>query len=152
VWYLHNLLIALLLQTPQPVSTVVVGLTDGQQILIENPEFSGFIQGRSSEALLTYRHAKFRGQMPTNVIARIEFAEYRRGQPFTLRLTLKSGQRLQVQSESRSFVTVTGKTEAGTITIKHPDPVTAAPRLRGGPPDRSKDLTIQYLEFPGSSE
>jgi hypothetical protein len=152
MWYLHNLLIALLLQTPQPVSTVVVGLTDGQQLLIENPEFSGFIQGRGGEALLTYRHLKFRGQMPTNAIARMEFAEYRKGQPFTLRLTLKSGQRLQVQSESRSFVTVTGKTEGGTITIKHPDPVMVTPRLGGGKPDRSKDLTIQYLEFQGPSE
>ena len=151
MWYL-SLFIALWFQTAAPVGRVVVGLTNGQQVVVENPEFSGFIQGRNTDAVLMYRHEKFHGQMPASSISRIEFGEYRRGQPFALTVTLKNGQKLEVQSESRDFVTLTGKTDAGTVMIRHPDPISVFRGLKKLPPDRAKDLTIQYLEFPASTE
>ena len=56
-----NLLLVLLLQAPQvplppapPVSstanlTVVVGLNDGMKLTVSDPEFTGFIEGRSTD-------------------------------------------------------------------------------------------------------
>src|SRR5262245_35868967 len=143
MWYL-NLIVALFFQTvvqiPAPVTRVVVGLTDGQQLVVDDPEFSGFIQGNSLDGVLMYRHEKIHGQMPTRLISRIEFGEYRRGQPFALTVRLRSGQTLAVQSESRKFVTLRGRTDAGTVLIRHPDPTSTAPTLRRAP-SRAKDLT-----------
>ena len=50
---LLNLLVAFLLQTPAAKPLVVVGLVDGQQLAIEAPLYSGFIENRDSgEAVL----------------------------------------------------------------------------------------------------
>jgi hypothetical protein len=139
--------------TPAPVpatSKVLVGLTNGEQLLVEDPEFSGFIQGRNGEAMLLYRRAKFHGEMPANVISRIDFVKYRPGKPFVLIVSLKNGQRIEVESEYRSYVTLSGKTDAGTVLIKHPDPISGPLKLSTHPQNRNDDLTIQYLEFPAS--
>ena len=48
--WIVNLLFVALMKTPAPPVRVTVGLTDGQRIVIKNPEFSGFIQGRNGEA------------------------------------------------------------------------------------------------------
>jgi hypothetical protein len=143
-----NLLIVLLLQAP--VAMKVVVMTGGQQVVIENPEFSGFIQGRSADAVLVYRQQTVRGRLPVSLIFKIELGEYRRGQPVAMRVTLKDGQTLKLESDQQEFVTLRGKTELGTVTIKHPDPVSGPLRLSTKPSDRRKDLTIQYLEFPAS--
>ena len=50
--------------------------------------------------------------------------------------------------ERRDFLTIRGKTDFGTVTIKHPDPVSSLVKLVTGKPNRKKGLTIQYLEFP----
>jgi hypothetical protein len=65
-------------------------------------------------------------------------------------ITLRNGQCLQVESERRDFVSVRGKTDFGTITIKHPDPISGPVRLSTRKADRKKDLTIRYLEIPNS--
>ena len=145
-----NLFLAVLLQTPAPAQKVVVGLSDGQQLVVENPEFSGFIQGRDGDAILMYRRENVHGEMPVKTISRIEFGAYEKGKPFAMTVTLRSGQKLEVHSERRDFVTLRGKTDFGTVTIKHPDPVSAPVKLSIKKPDRKKDLTIQYLEFPAS--
>lgn len=144
-----SFLLMFLLQTPAS-QTVVVGLGDGQQLVVENPEFAGFIEGRSGDAVLMYRQQTFHGEMPMRAIARIEFGAYKKGQPFPMTVTLKNGQKLEVVSERRDFVTLKGRTEFGTVTIKHPDPVSAPVKLGTKKPNRKDDLTIQYLEFPGA--
>ena len=101
------------LQTPG--AAVVVGLDDGQTLVVENPEFSGFIEGRSREAVLVYRKEKFHGEIPVNTISRIDFSKYKKGKPFPLMVTLKNGQKLEVQSERRDFVVVKGKTDTGFV-------------------------------------
>ena len=145
-------LLLLLLQTPAiPASqTVIVGLGDGQKLVIENPEFSGFIEGRNGAAVLMYRQQNFHGEMPMSAVSRIEFREYKRGQPFPMTVTLKNGQKLEVQSERRDFVTLKGRTQFGSVTINHPDPVSSPVSLSTRKPNRKNDLTIQFLEFPGS--
>src|SRR6267378_2186622 len=157
VW---NFLLTLLFQTPQapvqPVAilqaaagqTVIVGLDDGMIVKVENPEFTGFIDGRSGDAVLMYRERNFHGEMPLKTISRIEFGPYRKGKPFQMKVTLRNGEQLDVESERRDFVEIKGKSEFGTVTIKHPDPVSAPVNLATRKPDRKKDLTIQYLEFP----
>jgi hypothetical protein len=136
-------------QTPAPrVLRVVVGLADGQQLIVEDPQFSGIIQGRATDALLTYRQDKFHGKMPVTSASRVEFGEYKKGQPFSLTITLRNGQKLQVESERYDYLTIIGKTDVGTVTIKHPDPVAVPLRLSKKSANRKADLTIQYLEFP----
>jgi hypothetical protein len=144
-----NLMMMFMLQTP-PGQTVVVGLGDGQQLVVQNPEFSGFIEGRSGDAVLMYRQENFHGEMPMKTIARIEFLPYKKGKPFPMTVTLKNGQKLEVESERRDFFTVKGKTDFGTITIKHPDPVSTPVKLTTKKPNRKNELTVQYLEFPAS--
>jgi hypothetical protein len=145
-----NLLLAIVLQAPGPGEKVVVGLEDGQELLLQDPEFSGFIEGRNGDAVLMYRQADFHGEMPLKTIARIEFRPYKRGKPFSMTVTLRNGQTLQVESERRDYVSLRGKTEFGTITIKHPDPISVPVKLTTRKADRKKDLTIQYLEIPTS--
>ena len=149
---LVNFLLTLLLQTPAPANKVVVGFLDGEQVVVENPEFSGFIHGPIRDAVMTYRANNLHGQMPTNAIARIEFAKYQKGRPFTLTVTLRTGEKLEVLSERGNFLTLRGNTNYGTVIIKHPDPVSAPLKLTTKKPNRKNDLTIQYLEFPASSE
>jgi len=145
--FILNAFLMLWLQTP---GAVVVGLEDGQKLVVEDPEFSGFIEGRGDQAFLIYRQEKFHGQMPLNAVSRIDFGKYKRGESFPLTVTLKSGKKLEVQSERRYFVMVRGKTDFGNVTIKHPDPISAPLRLSTASPNRKNDLTIQYLEFPTS--
>src|SRR6267378_2596001 len=159
VW---NLLLMLLFQTPQPPvqqvatvqaaagQTVIVGLDDGMKVTVQSPEFSGFIDGRSGDAVLMYRERNFHGEMPLKTISRIDFGPYKRGKPFPMTVTLRNGDQLEVESERRDFVEIKGKSEFGLVTIKHPDPVSVPVKLTTRKPDRKKDLTIQYLEFPAS--
>jgi hypothetical protein len=155
-----NLIFALLFQTPAPVpppdlaitpgQKVLVGFVDGKQLAIESPEFTGFIEGRNGDALLMYRQQNFHGEMPTKTIARIEFRPYQPGKPFPLTITLRNGQKLEVESERRDFVTLRGQTAFGTVTIKNPDPTSVPVKITTRKENRKKDLTIQYLEFPAS--
>jgi hypothetical protein len=144
-----TLFLALLLQTPA-AEKVTVGLSDGQKVVLESPEFSGIIQGRGSDTALIYRQEKLHGTMPINTISKIEFGEYQKGKPFRMTVTLKNGQKLELQSERHDFVSLKGKTDQGTVTINHPDPVTAPLQLGSKKPNRKQDLTIQYLEFAAS--
>jgi hypothetical protein len=155
-----NLFLVAFLQTPAPVSPaarpapvmkVVVGMTDGQKIVVENPEFSGFIQGSNGDAVLIYRQSKVHGQLPLPIISRIDFGPYKKGEPFAMSITLKNGQNLRVESEYRNFIKLHGKTDIGMVTINHPDPISAPVRLRTKPPNRIEDLTIQYLEFSATT-
>jgi hypothetical protein len=132
---------------PAPAPQVIVGFVDGQQLLVEDPQFSGFIETRGANAGLKYRHNTFRGDLDLKSISRIDFGEYRRGEPFRLSVTLKNGQRVQVQSDGPKFLIVKGRTDVGTVIIKHPDPISSAVRLTTNPPNRRRDLTITYLEF-----
>jgi hypothetical protein len=144
---LIHLLLMLLLQAPQ---TVVVGLDDGMRVTVETPDFTGFIEGRGGDAVLLYHEKTFHGEMPLKTISRIEFGPYKKGKPFQLKVTLRNGDELDVESERRDFVTIRGKTDFGIVTIKHPDPQAVPLKLTTGRPDRKKSLTIQYLEFPPS--
>jgi hypothetical protein len=144
-----SLVLLLLFQVPA-APRVIVGLNDGQQLVVENPEFSGFIEGRNGDAVLMYRQQNFHGEMPMRTVSRIEFREYKKGEPFPMTVTLKNGRKLEVQSERRDFVSLKGRTEFGSVMIKHPDPLSAPVRLTTRKPNRKNDLTIQYLEFPGS--
>src|SRR5262245_6432040 len=94
-----NVVLALWLQAPVP--GVIVGLNDGQQLMIQNPQFSGFIQSRDSGVVLMYRQAKFHGELPLTAVSRIDFVEYRRGGPFVLAVTLKDGRKIEVESERK---------------------------------------------------
>lgn len=149
-----NLLLVLLLQAPAPAparaNTVVVGLEGGQQLVIENPAFTGFIESRDGDAVLLYRQENFHGELSVKAISRIEFGEYRKGKPFAMTVTLRNGNKLEVESERRDFVMVKGKADIGTVTIKHPDPMSSTVKITTRRPNRKNDLTIQYLEFPAS--
>ena len=145
-----NLILALLFQAPAPARKVVVGLQDGQQLVMENPQFSGFIAGPSGNAVLLYRQKNVHGEIPINTISRIDFGAYKRGKPLPMTVTLKNGQKLEVESERNDFISVRGKTDRGTVTINHPDPTSTPLKLSTKKPNRKKDLTIQYLEIPGS--
>jgi hypothetical protein len=146
-----NFFLAVFIQIPAPAPSVVVGLNDGRQIVLENPEFTGFIYGRGPDALVIYRDNKTHGTAPLSAVARIDFHEYKRG-PLPIAITLKNGQRIEVLSDRANFVTVKGNNGAGTVFIKHPDPIATTLQIRTKPPNRQNDLTIQYLEFPFSTE
>src|SRR5262245_56026657 len=77
-----SLFLVLLFQTPQPTQTVLVGLADGQRIVMQDPDFTGFIQGHAADAVLIYQHPGFHGEMPLSKISRIEFGLYKKGEPF----------------------------------------------------------------------
>jgi hypothetical protein len=144
---LFNLILFLGLQAPAPAPRVIVGLVDGQQLLVEDPQFSGFIETRGADAGLKYRRDTFRGDLDVKSISRIDFGEYRRGEPFRLTVTLTNGQKVLVQSEGPKFLIVKGRTDVGTVMIKHPDPISSPVRLTTKGQNRRRDLTITYLEF-----
>ena len=129
--------------------TVVVGLSDGQQLAIENPQFSGFIESRENQAVLLYRQAKFHGELSLDSVRRIDFG-YKEGKPFPLTVTLKNGEKLEVQSEKRDFVVLKGMTDGGPVVLKHPDPISTPIHISTRKPNRKDDLTIVYLEFPAN--
>jgi hypothetical protein len=135
------------LQAPPPAGRVIVGFVDGQQLLVEEPQFSGFIETRGNDAGLKYRQRNFRGDLDVKSISRVDFDEYRRGEPFRLTVTLRNGQKVQVQSQGAKFLIVEGRTDVGTVIIKHPDPISSPVRLTTRPANRERDLTIRYLEF-----
>src|SRR6266850_840298 len=149
-----SFILMVLFQTPQaPVQpvvilqaaagqTVIVGLDDGMKVTVQNPEFTGFIDGRSGDAVLMYRERNFHGEMPLKTISRIEFGPYKRGKPFLMKVMLRSGEQLDVESERRDFVEIKGRSEFGTVTIKHPDPLSVPLKLTTRKPNRKKDLTI----------
>lgn len=147
-----NLLLVLLLQTPTttPGLRISVGLQDGHEITVQDPVFSGFIEGHSGEAVLTYREGRIHGEVPLKNVSRIEFGRYKKGKPFSLTVTLRNGQVLQVETERRNFVTLRGITDSGVVTIKQPDPPSGPVELDSNKANRKKDLTIQYLEIPTS--
>jgi hypothetical protein len=159
---IFNILLTVMLQQTAPVvpapstppstagQKVVVGLDDGMTVTVENPEYGGFIDGRSGDAVLMYREKAFHGEMPLKTISRIDFGPYKKGKPFPLKVKLRTGEELNVESERRDFIEIRGKSEYGTVTIKHPDPVSVPVKLTTRKPNRKKDLTIQYLEFPAS--
>jgi hypothetical protein len=146
-----SLFLFLMLQTPAAGHQVVVGLLNGQQVLVQDPEFSGFIEGHNGEALLVYREGHVHGEMPLKNVSRIDIGPYEKGEPYLrMTVTLRDGQMLQLESARHAFISVRGKTEIGTVTINHPDPISAPVKLRTKPANRKKDLTIQYLEIPAS--
>src|SRR5262245_943774 len=116
---LLNLIVFLGLQAAPPASRVIVGLVDGQQLLVEDPHFSGFIETRGTDAGLKYRQDRFHGNLDLQTVARIDFDDYQAGKPFRLTVTLRSGQKIQVRSEGPRFLVLKGKTDAGAVTIKH---------------------------------
>src|SRR5262245_1486229 len=64
--------------------TLVAGLTNGNQVTLQDPQFTGFIETRNDgQAFLLYRTDKLHGELPTASIARIDFG-YSRGLPFLL--------------------------------------------------------------------
>ncbi len=147
-----NVLLFFGLQSLLPVQAprVIVGLLDEQQVVVENPRFSGFIQTRGDDAVVMYRQENFHGELSLKSVSRIDFGEYRRARPLRLTITLKNGQKLEVESERRDVLMVQGRTDTGTVIIKHPDPLTAPTRLGKRKPNREDDLTITYLEFPAN--
>ena len=150
---ISTFLLLLFLQTPAPSvagQTVLVGLNGGRTVAIGSPEFNGFIDGRGGDAVLTYREGHVHGEMPLRTISRIDFGRYQSGRPFLLTVTLRNGDRVNVESEQRDFVTIKGKTDFGSVTIKHPDPIAVPLKITTHKPNRRKSLTIQYLEFPPS--
>lgn len=114
--------------------------------LWSNPQFSGFIESRPDGSVLMFRQEKLRGEIQLSTIQRIDIG-YTKGGGFPLTVTLKNGQKLEVEANRREFLTIKGKTEFGTITINHPDPITRSVSVIDRKPDRTKDLTIRYLEF-----
>jgi hypothetical protein len=130
--------------------TVIVGLTDGQRLAVENPEFIGFIESRNGAAVLLYRHPLFQGELSVDRIQRIDFG-YRRGTAFPLTVVLKNGQRMEVESARRNYLMLKGTVDGGgLVTVKHPDPIAPRLELSTRSPNRQDDLTIQYLEFPAN--
>jgi hypothetical protein len=144
---LLNLILFFGLQAPPAPSRVIVGLVDGQELLIQDPHFFGFIETRGADAGLKYRQDKFHGDLDLASVSRIDFDEYQRGKPFHLTVTLRNGQKIQVQSEGPKFLLVKGRTDFGTVTIKHPDPVSSVVKITTRAPNRKRDLTITYLDF-----
>jgi hypothetical protein len=140
--------VVLLFSMQAEAPRVIVGLIDGQQLVVENPQFVGFIDTRGDDAGLRYRHASFHGTLSLKSIARVDFVRYERNSPFILKITLKNGQKIDVESDGPRFVTVKGNTDVGTVTINHPDPISRELRIRTKSPDRYDDLRIAYLEFP----
>ena len=136
------------IQALPEIPRVVVGLVDGQQLVVENPEFSGFIETRGGDSVLAYRQANFHGNLSVKSIQRVDFGEYKKGKPFQLTVTLKNGQKLEIETEGSDYLMVQGKTDSGTVTIKHPDPLNPVVKIRTKKADRQKDLKITYLEFP----
>src|SRR5262249_45569264 len=100
----------------------------------------------SGEAVLLYRQKQFRGEMKLSTIQRIDLT-YAQGRPFLLGVRLKNGQRLEVESDRREFVTVKGTTDTGPVVINNPDPISPKLRLSTHAANRKHDLTIKYLEF-----
>ena len=145
---LLNVLLFFWLQAPPPAARVIVGLVDGQQLVVENPEFSGFIETRGNDLVLAYRQENFHGNLSVKSISRVDFGEYKKGKPFQLTVTLRNGQKLEVQSDGRDYLMLQGRTDSGTVTIKHPDPLSSVVKLTTKKPNRKNDLKITYLEFP----
>jgi hypothetical protein len=147
---LLTLVLSVLLQAAPaaPPQMVVVGMEDGVKVTFDAPDFSGFIDGHSTDAVLIYRERNLHGEMPLKTISRIDFAPYQKGKPFQLKVTLRNGDELKVETEHRDFVMIKGKTDQGTVIIKHPDPISPPTKLSTSKPNRKKSLTIQYLEFP----
>jgi len=150
--FAFSIILGLLLQAPAitqtpAITTVVVGLRDGQKLALDSPQFTGFLESRDTGGVLMYRQKDFHGELKLDAIERIDF-NYRKGKPYLLRLTLKSGHKLQVESDKRDFVVLKGATETGFVTIKNPDPISSEVGLSAGAANRKHDLTIQYLEFP----
>ena len=143
---LLNVVLFFWMQSEAP--RVIVGLIDGQQLVVENPQFLGFIETRADDAGLRYRQASFHGNLSLKSIARVDFVRYERNRPFLLTITLRNGQKIDVESEGPRFLTVKGNTDVGTVTINHPDPISPEVRLRTKSPNRKDDLKISYLEFP----
>lgn len=133
-------------QTTTATPVVGVGLTNAQEVVVQNPQFSGFIESRPDGSVLMFRQEKLRGEIMLSTIQRIDIG-YTKGAGFPLTVTLKNGQKLEVEANRREFLTIKGKTEFGTITINHPDPISAPVSVIDRKPDRTKDLTIRYLEF-----
>jgi hypothetical protein len=88
--------------------------------------------------------------MPLKDISRIQFGPYKKGQPFSMIVTLRNGQTVHLESERRNYISLRGKTELGSVLINHPDPLSAPVKLTTHPSNRKQDLTIQYLEIPAS--
>src|SRR5437879_4739951 len=105
---LIRFVLMLLLQAPQDV---VVGLNDGMRVTVETPDFSGFIEGKGADAVLLYHVKTLHGEMPLKTISRIDFGRYQKGKPFQLKVTLRNGNELDVESERREFLTIRGKTD-----------------------------------------
>lgn len=141
-----SLFLVLMIQAHAAGEKVVVGLDGGQTVTVQDPQFSGFIDGHNGEAILMYRQGHIHGQMPLKTVARIEFEPYQKGKPFALAVTLRTGEILHLESERRDYVTVRGTTNLGFVTIHHPDPVSPPVQL-DKKIDRKKALTIQYLEI-----
>ena len=143
---LLNIVLFFWLQAPGP--KVIVGLVDNRQLVVEDPQFSGFIKMRDNDAVLMYRQKNFHGELSVKSISRVDFGEYTKGGPFQLTITLRNGQKLEVQSERRDVLMVQGRSDGGTVTVKHPDPLSSVVKLTTKSPNRKNDLTIVYLEFP----
>src|SRR5690349_9034164 len=134
-----SLLILLMLQTPGAGRQVIVGLLNGQQVLVQDPEFSGFIEGHNGEALLIYREGPLYGEMPLKNVSRIDIGPYEKGRPYLLMtVTLRDGQMLRLESARHAFISVRGKTEFGAVRINHPDPISAPVKIRTKPANRDK--------------
>ena len=147
-----SLVVGLVLQIQAPAkpvekTPVVVGMKDRQKMLLDNAQFTGFIESRDTGDVLLYRQRDFHGELKLSEIDRIDL-NYRRGRPYDLDITLKDGHKLKVQSDKRDFLMIRGATDTGSVTIKNPDPIAPPVRLSTSAPNRKHDLTIQYLEFP----
>jgi hypothetical protein len=122
--------------------------TAGWPTTLDNPQFTGFIESRDgSEPVLLYRQKKFKGELRVSLVQRIDFI-YTRDKTYEFNVTLKNGQKLTVEAEGRDFLIVKGETDSGSVSIRHPDPISSVVRISTKKPNREKDLTIQYLEFP----
>jgi len=120
-WIL-SLLVVSLLQQPAPVEQVVVGMLDGSQVTIRQSEFTGFIQGHFPDAVLIYRLQSVPWTDAPENISKLEFGPYEKGRPFAITVTLKNGEKLQVESERHDYITLAGKTNLGLVRIKAPGP------------------------------
>src|SRR5215470_16738116 len=134
--WLTTLFLLVFLQTPAATQTVTVGLENGNTVTIENPQFTGFIESSFGAAVLMYRQQNLHGQLQLSNISRIDFGRYKRGEPFALEVTLRSGQKVEVVTEHRNFLMVRGKTDIGTVIIKYPDPISAPLKLSTRRADR----------------